>query len=339
MSQSERPYLTFFCELELDPLVDLLDSPAVMDGLATLGATLSLGILDLSAERAQVVRRLNERGIPVIAWLLLPRDQGYWFNADNAPQAAARYQDFKDWTQFHGLQWAAVGVDIEPDIRQIEELLALSREEMLWQGLKWALPRALDGQTLRQARSDYGALVAQIRADGYWVDSYHIPLIVDERRAASELLQRVTGLVDVPADREVLMLYSSELRPRGPGILWSYGADADSVGVGNTGGGVELGPVGETPLDWEEFARDLRLAWRRCDDIHVFCLEGCVRQGFLERLQGFDWDGPVEEPLEQARRVDTVRRAVQAGLWASAHPGLVMGVLVGVLWLWGRRKR
>jgi hypothetical protein len=63
-----KPRLTFFCELEADALEALFADSSVIGNLATLEASVSLGILDLSPGRAAVVRRLNEAGIPVIAW-------------------------------------------------------------------------------------------------------------------------------------------------------------------------------------------------------------------------------------------------------------------------------
>lgn len=327
------PRLTFACELPADALQALFAEPAVVADLAALKAGVSLGILDLSPERADVVRRLNDAGVPVVAWQLLPRDQGYWFNLNNAPQAAARYADFKAWTAEHGLRWDGVGVDIEPDMREVQRLIADKRLI-----LPTLLRHALDRERLRRAQVMYGALFTQMRLDGYRVDSYHIPIIVDERRAGSTLLQRIAGLVDLPADREVLMLYSSFLRPYGAGALWSYAPEAQSIAVGSTGGGVDVGGVDQIPpLSWEEFSRDLRLARRWCDDLFVFSLEGCVRQGFLARLKALDWDEPVAPPLEMAMRVDAVRQAARALLWASARPSLILAGLIGLLWLRNRR--
>ena len=83
------PRLTFFCELEPDPLQTLI-SESTITCLVDLKAHLSLGILDLSDPRAEVVKRLNSAGVPVTAWLLLPEEQGYWFNLDNVAQATAQ---------------------------------------------------------------------------------------------------------------------------------------------------------------------------------------------------------------------------------------------------------
>ncbi len=308
------PRLTFFCELGAEPLQALFAEPAVTEYLVAMSACVSLGLLDFTPERAAVVRRLSQAGIPVIAWQLLPAEQGYWFNQDNAPQAAARYTAFREWTEGHHLRWDGVGLDIEPDIHELQRLLAGG-----WRRLPALLPRLRRGERLRQAQAEYGALVARIRADGYRVDTYQMPFIVDERQAGSTLLQRLLGVVDLPADREVLMLYSSFLRPHGAGALCSYGAQTRAIAVGSTGGGVELPGLSEVPpLSWDEFSRDLRLARRRSADLHVFSLEGCVRQGFLPRLRDFDWEAPVEAPRKAARRVRLVRWLAGGVLRASA---------------------
>ena len=91
--------LTFFCELNAEDLKKLFEDRFVFDDLKTLNAGISLGILDFSSERVNVVRKLNRLGIPVTAWLLLPEEQGYWFNLENYTEATARYQAFKVWSE------------------------------------------------------------------------------------------------------------------------------------------------------------------------------------------------------------------------------------------------
>jgi len=323
------PRLTFFCELEAAALTELFEDPALLPELVALGCGISLGILDCSPERASVVRQLNRAGIPVIGWLLLARDQGYWLNLGNASQALARYDEFRAWTARHRLCWAGVGLDIEPDIREVECLL-LRR----WRLLPALLSHAFDTGRLREGQRAYEALVAQVHADGYRVESYQFPFIVDERRAGSTLLQRVGGLVDVPADCEVLMVYTSFLRPNGPGILWSYAPDAQAIGVGSTGGGVRVGKLAESlPLNWSELSRDLRLARYWCDSIYIFSLEGCIRQDILPRLRAMDWSDPAGIPVRAARRVQRVRGGLRVSLWAGTHAAPILVGTLGLLWL------
>lgn len=328
------PKLSFACELEPEPLQALL-TEAVIASLVRLNATVCLGILDLSAERAAAVRRLNQAGVPVVAWLLLPKEQGYWFNAGNAPQAFDRYEQFRNWSAEQGLKWAGIGLDIEPDIRDLTALWQ-TRGRMVPK----LLPRLLQVFKMRRARRAYRALVALIHADGYPVESYQFPLIEDERCAGSTVLQRLAGIVDVPTDREIWMLYTSFLRPHGAGVLASYGPEAQAIGLGVTGGGVtEPGISAPAPLTWEEFSRDLRLAYLWCDDLFIFSLEGCVQQGFLERLQTFVWDLPILTPEAAKARVDAWRSTLQSGLWlAQRLPFILAGLGAGML-AWKVRQR
>lgn len=331
----KNPKLTFFCELDKEPLCKLFENRFVMDDLKTLDASLSLGILDLSDERAQVVKKINKLGIPMIAWLLLPKEQGYWFNIDNYPEAIARYEAFKEWTKRHKLSWVGIGLDIEPDINAVQQV----RDKQI-KLLPELIRRLKNKKRLRDALAGYRQLVNQIRTDGWRVESYHFPLIIDERKARSTLLQRLIGLVDLDADTEVLMLYSSFLRPRGHELLWQYASETDSIGIGNTGGGVDLkGVIDVPPLTWEEFSRDLRLVYRMQKPAHIFCLEGCVAQGFLEKLITFDWEKETEIP--QSHLIHHSRKALQALLWTFQRPWIILGSIIGIvsgIFLFKRKK-
>jgi len=317
--------LTFFCELDSNAFEALFAEPAVTAHLLALGAGVSVGLRDLSPERAAVLRRLNDAGIPLTAWLLLPEEQGYWLNINNASEAAARYDAFCEWTATHGLRWEAVGLDIEFDMREVRALIADRRRIA-----PTLLRNLLNGRRLRTATTAYDDLVRRIRADGYLVESYVIPFVLDERRAGATLLQRLTGLVDTPADREIPMLYSSFMRPYGAGVLASYAREARAAGIGSTGGGVSVGGADQiAPLSWDELARDLRIARRSSKTISIFSLEGCVHAGYLERLRAFDWDAPVDEPVREIKLVERARALARAILWMSANPLLTLALLMG----------
>ncbi len=322
------PKLTFFCELDAEPLKALVNKQMIRR-LQALQASLSLGIRDMQPERVEVVKSLNRAGIPVVAWLLLPQEEGYWFNLRNAPQATRQYAQFNEWTQANGLQWAGIGLDIEPDIRETPDLMKRN-----WRSWPRYVRRLFAGREWKRGVISYRELVAQIHADGYRVDSYQMSMIADEREAGSTLIQRLLGLVDVRVDREVFMLYTSFERPHGAGMLASYAPAAQSIGLGSTGGGVDVEFGGPPPLSWEELARDLRLAYYFCDDIHIFSLEGCVEQGFLDRLAGFIWDNPMLLPEVDQLHVDSKRRSLQSLLWVCTHSIAILVAAAGGVLLW-----
>ena len=334
-----QPKLTFFTELDSEGLTALFSDSAMIKTLNSLDAAISLGILDLSDARAKVVKKLNKAGIPVIAWLLLPKDEGYWFNTGNYPQAAARYEHFLEWTGAHKLEWAGVGLDIEPNIN---DFIQLRDKKQAHKVAATLFHRFRDRQQAKKAHQAYQSLVDRIRKDGYPVESYLIPLILEERRAQASVLERTAGLVDIQTDREVFMLYSSFLRPNGDAVLWSYAPESDSVGVGNTGGGVDLeGVIDIPPLTWDEFSRDLRLCVARQKPVHIFCLEGCVAQGFLPRLVDFDWDEPITPP-GGTTKVRAVRTAMTTGLWLLERPWVILlslATLIGLGFLFHQNQK
>jgi hypothetical protein len=325
---TQAPQLTYFCELAEGPLQELFADATVLAFLQATHAEVSLGILDLSDGRATVVQALNQAGVPVNAWLLLPEDEGYWFNLDNSAQAAARYHAFTTWRQTHGLHFQRVGLDIEPDKRALE---AIARDRA--GGLARLVRQVFNTSRLRQGERAYRALVEQIQQDGFPVESYQFPFLVDERAAGSNLLRRLTGIVDLPgANREILMLYSSFLRPWGQGMLWSYGAGAQAIGVGSTGGGVEVDPALDTrPLTWTELQTDLLLAARRTRHIYIFSLEGCARQNFFPHLRAMNWQEQPKIPTLYTGRMDAARDIARKVLWVSAHPAWLLLALAGLL--------
>jgi hypothetical protein len=320
------PRLNFACELDTPALKALFADKTVIDDLQALHASLSLGILDLSHERAQIVQKLNRAGVPVVAW----------FHQDNAQEAVTCYRAFNAWTAEYSLKWKAVGLDIEPDIREM-----LTWMSAKWRAITYLLRRSFNWRVFRNARRIYRSLIDEIHADGYQLDVYQFPFIVDERKAESTLLQRATGIIDLPADREVLMLYSSFARPHGAGFVWSYAPEAKAIGIGLTDAGVGIGMSSDThPLSWEELERDLRLAWHWTDDLFIYSLEGCVKQGYLPRLKTFVWDQPFLAPTEPALWVENWRGLLQTVLWISTYLWLVaLGILGLVLLFIPLRRR
>ncbi len=326
------PELTFFTELDSDRLTNLFDNRFVIDDLRALKAGVSVGILDLSPQRAAVIQKLNRYEIPVIGWLLLPKDQGYWFNLENYPFAIARYEAFKAWTKQYDLKWVGVGLDIEPDFLEAEAF-----KKRQFKVLQPALKRLFDKANYHQGALAYRGLVDQIHADGWQMEGYEMVTMQDDRKAHSTAIQRLMGLVDLPVDRSVLMLYSSFARPNGHKLLQAYLPETDSVGIGVTGGGVEMEGLSDIPfMNWEEFSTDLRLAWQAGKPMHVFSLEGCVEQGWLERLNTFEWTKAVESP--DTRVVKLGRGVLQTIAWLIERPLVALLAIGGVLggWLIGK---
>lgn len=274
--------LTFFCELPSDRLQQLFADGQVATLLARHACGVSMAMLDLTPDRAEVVRNLQGIGVPVTAWLLLEQSDGYWLTLDNVQLAQARWHAVRAWAEQHRLKFAAVGLDIEAPH---DDAVALMESPMLTLArLAW----------LRRTRSEHREalaacerLVQTIRADVGLVETYQFPFIADERAAQSSLLQRVLGIADVRADREVLMLYRSALpNPWGAALVDTYGPGAEAIAVGITGGGVEAleASFAARELDLQTTLEELARAQQHTRQVYVFSLEGCVHKGWLADL-------------------------------------------------------
>jgi len=323
------PHLGFACcEHGIEQMQSLFDDQYVINDLRELHAEVAIPTLDFSAERAAVVRRLNQTGIPVIAWMMLSKEEGFYLNADNAPEAAARVAAFEKWSSDNGLKWAGVGLDIEPNFA---ELAALKTHR--WRLITILLRRSLNSDRIAGARQEYSELIGQLQKRGYPVQTYQMPYIPAERSVHSTLLDQLLGTVDVRGNQEYLMLYTSFARQVGAGMIWSIGRSAQAIAIGSTDGDSAAGS-GAGPLNWDEFSRDLIVASHFSHQIGVYDLEGCVGQGFLSRLKTFDWSQSVTIPADALQKADHLHRALQLVLWIGDHLLYLAAILLlAVAWM------
>lgn len=332
---STLPSLTFFCELDKKELQELFADTALLKKLHRLNANISMGVRDFSEERAEVVRKLTRAGVPVTAWLLLPQDQGYWTSLDTVAATVKVYAGFKAWTAKFKLNWAAIGLDIEP---RYDRMILFPKQ---WQKLlPDLLQRSFERRKYERLESDLRGLVNLIRSDGFAVETYNFPFVVDERVSNSRILTRLLGTPPLNADREVLMLYSSFFEKGGEAVLWSYAQQANAVGLGSTGGGVEVDGENELrSMRWIDLRRDLLIARQFCRHIYVFSLEGCVRNGFMERLLDFDWDSPIDLPTHSGRRVTLLRKGAQTLFWGFSHPLEILALSILARHIFHKKER
>jgi hypothetical protein len=218
------------------------------------------------------------------------------------------------------LSWAALSLDLEPDIDDLRVLFVESDPRAF---LARALRRIVDGQRLERGDVAYRRLVETARSDGLAVESYRFPFLLDDRRARSTIVHRVLSAPTLRVSPETLMLYGSFSGRLGPAILASYGRGADAIAVGTTAatssrwachssarmGRAEARPAARTPLHRRHHRPQPR---------------GCVEQGILGRLERFDWAAPAPPvPTGDAMAVAAVRAAVCVVLAGGSHPGAV----------------
>ena len=247
--------LSFFNEQDPPELADLVGDAAVLRELHALKAHVTMGLRDLSDERAAAVQRLAGEGVPVGAWLLLPREQGYFATYDNVEAVEARVEAVLRWVERHRLPITSLGFDFEPDLRELDALFHHPVKALAG----WAR-RSTNRPRRQRALEAYRGLISRLQSAGWSVETYQFPLLLEDRAAGSQFFQRFSSSLDVRVEREVVMAYSSLLGPLGPGLVEGWTRSTAAVAVGSTGGGVDPLPK----LTFEELSRDLRLAARAC---------------------------------------------------------------------------
>lgn len=331
----DRPRLIFFTELAASQLDDLLDTADVAERLRAMGSAIALPIRVLDDPTAAMVRRLACMGLDVVAWLMLSESEGETFNLENYPQAASFYQAFHRWAQQQRLQFVAIGLDIAHSPEEFDHADPLSVRELVRR--IWL---ARDNVLYQPARVAYRDLVAAMHRDGYEVHAYQGPLIADDRRAGTTLLQRALDIVEVPADIEVLMC--SSITPLeefgydfGGALIASYGTSADAIGIS--------GSSQARGINWRSLRRDLLLAAHQTDTIYLYALEHVVHAGLLAHIQTLDWRAEARPTWAMRGFVGVVRFVLLLVLLSIRFGRTIIAwfgwVLALILWLQLRRRR
>ncbi|HEU5085872.1 MAG TPA: hypothetical protein VFT99_00455, partial [Roseiflexaceae bacterium] len=284
-----RPQLIFFTELDASALLAALERPGTLALLGELDAGVALALTSLDERYARIARLLQAHGITTIAWLCLPLQEGFALNLTNYPRVLERYHDFHEWAQTYNVRLHSIGFSIEPP--------ADSNDWSLWRaahGFAHGLWLARDNALYPSAHNAYVALLARVRHDGYDVHAYQLPLIADDRRAGTTLVQRALDIVDLPVDVDVLLCDSAVPvawlgDDMGGALIASYGPSADAIGVG----ALDISEPTEGALPWRSLRRDLLLAAQHTDTIYIASLEHCVRNNLLAPIAALNWNTAV----------------------------------------------
>jgi len=337
-------------------LCTTLSAPGLLDLLATNGYGVALPLAQLDDAAATVARLLNQHGVAAIACLRLAPEEGFTFNLQNYPLALGCYQDFHTWARRHDLRFEAIGLSIEPPLQDVAEARqrnasALARR--FWMARENILHPA--------ALAAYSELIVVMHLDGYEVHTYQLPVIADDRRAGTTLIQRALDIVDLPADLDVLMCSSIvPIEPLGDdlggALIASYGSHADAIGIGSIdesdppnfdSWGLEdiawRDQAGDQPvrLPWPALRRDLLLAAHYTDTIYIHSLEDCVARALLPKIVALDWEAPAQAKPSRRGVIGLLRTLLFGTLVAGrfGRTTLAWGgwVLAIALWLRGRR--
>jgi hypothetical protein len=317
-----KPHLSFFCELPEKEFTMLFADSSLINELSEMRISIRIGLHDFGKERTTTIKKLNQAGIPVYAWLLLPEEDGYWFNMYNGIKAQNRYNDFKKWTAENQIKWEGIGLDLEPDMNDAK-LLMTHPWKFGWK----AFIRLFDNKPLKNATEIYQKLILSMKADGYLVESYIIPFLFEEREKKTKSLQKLLGIVDIETEKEIPMLYTSGLG--NPAIIPLYYTNNMPIALGSTGGGVKIEGFELAALTWDKLERDLIIASKLTDEIVIFCLETSVQKGFLENIKKIDFNQKAPDISIEVEKQKKTNNFIRFILVILDHPfWLTVGTLL-----------
>jgi hypothetical protein len=324
IASATNPKLSFFNEQDGKELQKLFSDTSLIPNLKRLNAEIRMGMLDTSPERVEILKKLNEAGIPVVAWLLLPKEKGYWFHSGNSKDAFNRYYEIKKWAEETGIKFSGIGIDLELDMNELE-LFKTNKLKLLGN----VIGRLYDKKEFLESKEQYKKLIDTIRKDGFTVESYYIPVIRYETEKGRTSLQQASRFMDLETYKEIPMLYTSFMgNPYG--VLKELAIDENLkyVAIGSTGGGFD---PSLPSMKWEDLAYDLRIASKTAKEIHIFCLEASVEKGFIPRLINFDYDVSVKTYPEQEKAVQTQIDRVMMISGILSYPTLMILSIVLIL--------
>jgi len=321
-----NPKLSFFNEQESKDLKELFSDSTIIPMLQKMDAAIRMGMLDLTDERATIIKKLNEAEIPVVAWLLLPKEEGYWFHSGNWERAFERYEEIKKWGEESGVQFSGIGIDIEIDYTEAA-LFKTNKLKLLGN----IIGRLYDQEGFLASKEKYKELIEKVRDDGYTIESYYIPFFRKETELGRTSLQQATRFMDLTTDKDIPMLYTSFIgNPYGTLKVLALDEKLEYVAIGSTGGGID--PTLPS-MTWDDLAYDLRVIAKTTKEIHIFCLEASVEKGFFPQLVDFDFEVPITEYPEQEKVVQSQIERVMLISKVLSYPTLILLTTIFLLFL------
>ena len=318
--------ISFFNELKSPELVQLFKDSTIIPNLQAIHGEIRMGTLDLTPERAAIVKKLNEAGIPVVAWVVLTEDDGYFSNSINAHLSKKRYQEIKNWANQNQLKLKGIGFDFEIDMNDLK----LAKSSPLKLVCKMFTRLYEDDNNLKLAKLKYDTLMTQVKADGYVVEGYYMPYINDEVANGTSAIQKMTRFIRYNTGNDIPMLYSS-LNGNGDGMLKLYGADIHlyAAGLGSTGGGIDTSGL----LSYERLVHDMNVAFKTVKEVHIFSLEGAVKSGMLSKLLTYQYDSTVAYNQNEIEGSISVQKKVKLISTILSYPTLFLLTILLIITL------
>lgn len=209
------------------------------------------------SDAVALVRKANSLGVPVIGWIVVPPEQGYWAYQGNAQVTFEAVKAWTAWKTTRHLRFEAVALDQEFSSQNLRAYVAALTGQDPEKLSSW-MRGNVDPPAQCAALRTYRDLISWAHRAGVRVDAAEAPMVVDDLADGKLALQNALQIAGSSPgyDRLYLMAYRSAVgemaRDPGPAYASSYytamqkyfGASGQvSLGIPGEGAYAALAPL------------------------------------------------------------------------------------------------
>ncbi|MEU9019398.1 hypothetical protein [Actinomadura sp. NPDC048394] len=233
------------------------------------------------SDAASLVRKANGLGVPVIAWIVVPSDKGYWAYEGNAPTMTDAVKAWASWKNAERLRFASVALDQEFSSQNLRTYTTDLTGGKLGELAVW-MNGNIDPAKQCKALRDYRDLISWAHDRGIAVTAAEAPMVVDDLHDGNLALQDALDIAGSSPgyDQTYLMAYRSGVAESGvdPGSAYVSSYYTDMQKYFGKGGQASLGVGGQKPYDTlTPLVDDVRmLAGLGARQIPIYSLESTV---------------------------------------------------------------
>jgi hypothetical protein len=196
------------------------------------------------------VRKANSLGIPVIAWIVVPYEQGYWAYEGNAPAMTAAVKAWAAWKTANRLRFASVALDQEFSWQNLKIYVAAAKSGDRQKLSSW-MQGNIDPTAQCEALRGYRDLMSWAHRRGIRVDAAEAPMVADDLADGNLALQNALQIAGSSPGygKMYLMAYRSAASEAGvdPGSAYPARYFALMRKYFGAAGEVSLGIPGQAP--------------------------------------------------------------------------------------------
>ncbi|OGC68832.1 hypothetical protein A2415_02710 [candidate division WWE3 bacterium RIFOXYC1_FULL_39_7] len=100
------------------------------DYMADKNEAVSICMSTLDESTAEAIRYLNEKKVPVVAWVVVEDAEGYWTNKTNIKETTLKTDQILEWAKEHDIHLRAVGFDMEKPVNFLSNIAQANIVEM-----------------------------------------------------------------------------------------------------------------------------------------------------------------------------------------------------------------